>query len=205
LGYILFTGCRWCDLPKGPQRASGSSGHRWLQRWDIDGTPEKLKSGIPGIARNKGKGILAHLIVDAGGMPLSVFVPPANGDERKQVEPLPEQIHVKTGKPGRPPKKIAADKGYDAEEVRNYLRSKGILPRIPKRKNAGKRRGRPVKTDISRFQVERTFSWLQRKFRRLAVRRQKKSRCFYTFLLPAVIFIRFQKLVGYVHMLRQGL
>jgi len=182
-------------LPKGPQRASGSSGHRRLQRRHIDGTLEKLKSGIPSIARNKGfinrnyglfslgkgggdeaaygykgKRILARLIADADGMPLSALVTPANGDERKQVKPLPEQIHVKTGKPGRPPKKISVDKGYDAEEVRNYLKCKGILPRIPKRKNAGKKRGYPVKTDVSRFQVECTFSWLQRKFRRLAVR-----------------------------------
>jgi len=43
----------------------------------------------------KGKGILGRLIVDAGGMPLSVLVPPANSDERKQAGPL---IHVKDRK-----------------------------------------------------------------------------------------------------------
>jgi len=140
----------------------------------------------------KGKGILTHLIADANIMPLSILVTPANGDERKQVKPLPEQIHVKRGKPPKKPEKIAADKGYDAEEVRNYLRSKGILPRISVRKNARKRRGRPIKTDISRFQAERTFSWLRRKCCRLVIRWERKSHCFYTFL----IFIWFQKLVG---------
>jgi transposase len=26
--YILITGCRWCDLPRGPQWASKSAAHR---------------------------------------------------------------------------------------------------------------------------------------------------------------------------------
>jgi transposase len=31
--YVLITGCRWCDLPRGPQWASKSAAHWWLQRW----------------------------------------------------------------------------------------------------------------------------------------------------------------------------
>lgn len=37
---ILITGCRWCDLPRGPQWASKSSGHRRLKSWHDDGTLE---------------------------------------------------------------------------------------------------------------------------------------------------------------------
>ncbi len=65
----------------------------------------------------KGKGIVIHLLVDAEGMPMSAFSTPANGDERKQVAHLIETVEVKTGNPGRPPKKIkkiAGDKGYDS-------------------------------------------------------------------------------------------
>ena len=34
----LIPGCRWCDLPRGPQWASKSAAHRWRQRWQADGT-----------------------------------------------------------------------------------------------------------------------------------------------------------------------
>ena len=42
----------------------------------------------------KGKGILIHLIVDGEGMPLSAHTTAANGDERKQAEPLLEKIEA---------------------------------------------------------------------------------------------------------------
>ena len=54
LMYVLITGCRWCDVPKGEIWASKSSAHRWLQRWQIDGTLERLQARILGIASEKG-------------------------------------------------------------------------------------------------------------------------------------------------------
>ena len=168
--YILITGCRRCDLPRGSQRASKSSGHRHLQSWYLDGTLNKIRVKILGFAQNrgminwesgavdgsfssgkgggaevaygyKGKGVLIHLPVDAEGMPLSAVTTAANGDERKQVETLPERIEVRTGNPGRPPKKpkrLAGNKGYDSEELRNILRAGGIRPQIPRKRNAEK-------------------------------------------------------------------
>ncbi|MGX9728436.1 MAG: transposase [Candidatus Electronema sp. VV] len=97
-----------------------------------------------------------HLLVDADGMPLSACSAPENKDERKQVGPLLEMIAGKTGKPGRPPQKpqkIAADKGYDSDQMRDFLKSKGIRPQIPRKKNAGKRQGRPIIMKAPRFQV----------------------------------------------------
>jgi hypothetical protein len=44
--YILITGCRWCDLPRGDIWASKSSSHRWLKRWRSDGTFEYLQGRI---------------------------------------------------------------------------------------------------------------------------------------------------------------
>jgi hypothetical protein len=52
--YILLTGCRWCDLPKGPQGASKSSAHRWLRTWQQNGTLEKIKQRVLGLAHNEG-------------------------------------------------------------------------------------------------------------------------------------------------------
>ncbi len=44
--YILITGCRWCDLPQGQIWASKSATHRWLKRWQEDGTFEYLQARI---------------------------------------------------------------------------------------------------------------------------------------------------------------
>ena len=158
------------------------------------------KGGGEGVAHGyKGKGILIHLIVEQSGMPLSACTTPANGNEREQVEPLLDQIKVQTNKPGRPPKKpkkLAADKGYDKEELRQRLRERGIQPQIPKRKNAKKKAGRPPKMDAPRFQVERAFAWLQRKFRRLAVRWERLPHCFDGFLSLGIIYMWIQRLVG---------
>jgi transposase len=52
--YILITGCRWCDIPRGPQWASKSATHRWLQRWQADGTLAAMQARILGIADERG-------------------------------------------------------------------------------------------------------------------------------------------------------
>lgn len=158
------------------------------------------KGGGEGVGRGyKGKGILIHMIVDENGMPLAAKTTPANGNEKDEVEPLLDEIKVETGKPGRPPKKpkkLSADKGYDKEALREHLRQRGIQPQIPRRRNAKKRPGRPVVLNAPRFQVERAFSWLQRKFRRLVVRWERLPQCYDAFLLLGIIFMWIQRLVG---------
>jgi transposase len=52
--YVLITGCRWCDVPRGEQWGSKSSAHRWLKRWYEDGTLEKFKQRILALAEEKG-------------------------------------------------------------------------------------------------------------------------------------------------------
>ena len=52
--YILITGCRWCDVPRGRQWASKSATHRWLQRWQADGTLAAMQARILGIAEERG-------------------------------------------------------------------------------------------------------------------------------------------------------
>ena len=49
--YVLITGCRWCDLPNDAQVfAHRSSAHRWLMRWQDDGTFDRLCDGIRAMA-----------------------------------------------------------------------------------------------------------------------------------------------------------
>jgi transposase len=155
--YILITGCRRCDVPEGGQRASKSPAHRRLKRWEQEGISEHLKARISGIADEtgltnresgaadgsflpgkgggegvsygrKGKGILISSMVERNGMPMSCKVTPADADERSEVIPLPDSVHIKTGKAGRPRKRFrvsAGDKGYDSSELRKKPRKTG--------------------------------------------------------------------------------
>jgi hypothetical protein len=132
-------------------------------------------------------------------MPLSTRTTPANGGERAQVLPPLDGVHIRTGKRGRPrkwPKILAADKGYDAKDLRHRLRTRGIRPQIPKRIwKTKKSRGRPIKKDVPRYQVERTFAWFQRKYRRLVVRWERLAACFNAFLVIAVIHMWVHRLM----------
>jgi IS5 family transposase len=132
-------------------------------------------------------------------MPLSTRTTPANGDERAQVIPLLDALHVRTGQRGRPRKRlkvIAADKGYDAKDLRRRLRTRGIRPQIPKRRwKTKKLRGRPIKKNVPRYQVERTFAWFQRKYRRLVVRWERLAACFNAFLAIAMIHMWVHRLI----------
>jgi hypothetical protein len=95
------------------------------------------------------------------------------------------------------PKTLAADKGYDAGWLRKKLPTKGIRPQIKKRQIKGKKpKGRPIKEIVPRYQQERSFSWFQRKYRRLVVRWERLKVCFDAFLLLATSYIWFSKLVG---------
>ena len=49
--YVLITGCRWGARPRGPQWASKSAAHRWLQRWQVDGTLAARQAWILGACR----------------------------------------------------------------------------------------------------------------------------------------------------------
>lgn len=54
--YVLITGCRWCDLPDNRAIfASKSSSHRWLQRWQADGTLDKIERGMVAMADLSGQ------------------------------------------------------------------------------------------------------------------------------------------------------
>jgi IS5 family transposase len=148
----------------------------------------------------KGKGILIHSLTDATGMPLSTCTTPAKGDERAQVMPRLDALHIRTGQRGRPRKRfkvLAADQGYDAKDLRTRLRKRGIRPQIPTRVwKTQKPRGRPMKQDIPRSQAERTFAWFQRTYRRLAVRWERLAACFNAFLVIAMVHLWVHRLIA---------
>ena len=158
------------------------------------------KGGGEGVARGgTGKGVLIHRLTAGDGMPVAHRTTPANGDERAPVMPLLDAVKVRTGTRGRPRKRlnvIAPDKGYEATALRQKLRPRGIRAQIPKRVwKTKKNPGRPINKVVPRFQAERTFAWLQKKYRRLVVRWERIAACFNAFLAIAVIHIWSQRLI----------
>jgi len=152
------------------------------------------KGGGKGIAYGyKGKGVTIHLVVDAKGMPLSFSVTPSNGDERVEAKANIRRISIPSGKAGRPrtnPGIMSGDKGYDDKKLRTWLRRKGIKPEIPRRKWKSKApRGRPLTKAAPRYQVERSHAWLQRKFRRIAVRWERTPQFFESFVALGIAMI----------------
>src|SRR5215210_4831392 len=85
----------------------------------------------------KGKGMTTHLLVDGNGNPLSFEVTSANEDERKQVEKLIDSHMDKFQRLYELHQVIPileADKGYDAEELRDKLLKRRIYPFISRRR-----------------------------------------------------------------------
>lgn len=134
-------------------------------------------------------------------MPLAAITTPANASERDMVVPLMDAVIVKTGKPGRPRKRVkilVCDKGYDSNKIRAIVQLRGIRAQIPKRvwKNRNKPKGRPLLNTAPRYPVERTFAWYQRKYRRLATRWERIKACFDAFLALAFVHLWLGRLLG---------
>ncbi|CDN09851.1 COG3293: Transposase and inactivated derivatives [Richelia intracellularis] len=83
---------------------------------------------------------------------------------------------------------LAASKAYDSKDKRAALLRRGIKPQWPKRVwKTNNNKGRPIKISVPRFQQERCFPWVQKKYRRLVDRWERISACFDAFLSLATI------------------
>jgi len=94
---------------------------------------------------------------------------------------------------------LAADRGYDAYWLRDYLRARGIRHSIAQRKaSPGKRLRRRLRPNrallAGRWVVERTFAWLNA-FRRLSQRYERLGFIYEAFLHLAAIIICLRRLL----------
>lgn len=80
-------------------------------------------------------------------------------------------------------KHVIADKGYDSDDLRKFIRKRGAKPVIPSRKNRKKKRRYNKKIYKTRNRVERFFCRLK-DFRRVATRYDRHP---YTFM--AAVFL----------------
>lgn len=148
----------------------------------------------------KGKGVTTHLLTDGHGNPLDFEITSAKGDERQQVEKLLDKIEGFTCQRYLANELIPifeADKGYDAEELRDKLLKRKIFPFIPYRKIGAAKKAEKVICNLAkaRWKVERAIAWLQRKFRRLVVRWERRLTFWKGFLNLSFIFFWISKII----------
>jgi IS5 family transposase len=103
------------------------------------------------------------------------------------VDELPA-VRMASGRRRRRPRRLHADKGYDARGNRRVVRRRGIVPRIARRAvDFSERLGR------HRWKAERTIAWLLG-CRRLRVRYERSDARFYAFVLLACSLLSFHVL-----------
>lgn len=120
------------------------------------------------------------MLCDANGMPLRFLLSPGQASDISNAQTLLDQIRI-PGKLGRPRKRcrwLLADKGYDAEHLRQYCERYRMQPVIPLRTMKRKPKpGLPRLFDHPKYRHERMFSWLK-KSRRISTRYDKLARSF---------------------------
>src|SRR5579875_698567 len=197
--YVLSTGCQWAALPK--DLPPKSTVHDYFQRWDHDGTLDRLHHALyvqcreggrridpPGFdAGKKIKGKKRHLLVDTQGLLLHALVHAADLQDRDGG------VLVMSTLFGLHPflRKLYADGGYQGPEFQSALRRLcgQISLAIVKRCDAAK--GFLVLP--KRWIVERSIAWLNR-CRRLAKDWECLNRSALAFLRWASVRLMIRKL-----------
>ncbi|MEU7062904.1 IS5 family transposase [Streptomyces sp. NPDC046161] len=199
--YVLVSGCAWRALPP-CFGISKSTAHRRFLIWSRAGVWGRLHEGI--LHRLDDAGLLdlsrpvldsahveVHLIADRNGLPLSLGLSGANMHDSLGLEPhvrgIPP-IRSRRGPRRRRPGKLHADKGYDYDHLRRWLRKRGIRHPIARRGiESSQRLGR------HRWIVERAVSWLAG-CRRLHRRYERKAEHFLGFVGIATALICHRRL-----------
>ena len=131
------------------------------------------------------------MLTDGRGHPLQVIVTRGNRNECPVLGPLLGSAIRNLG--GRRPKRLAADKGYSADRIRDGLVRCGVQPAIPMRHNEHVQdRDRWGKFDARAYRqrnvVERCVGKLK-EFRRIATRYEKLAESFIAMVNVAVIVL----------------
>jgi transposase len=186
----------WDRILKTLQTKLDAQGAIDWEQWSLDGTIVRAhraaagaeKQGPDGAAEPSnhalgrsvgGFSTKAHLLSDGNGVPLDAPLTAGQTHASTQVEAVIEQIAIEraSGRIRRRPRRLAADRAYDAMRIRHFLRSRGIAPVIPPKRRTGKRkRGRPVSYDMvpyrQRSTIEQCVGWLK-ECRAIATRYEK--------------------------------
>ena len=121
-----------------------------------------------------------HARVDAKGRPVRLILSPGNDHDVTCTEALLDGLE--------PHAIVIADKGYDADRVRQHIRAQGAVPNIPNKSNRKKRYRWKKSIYRQRNHVERFFNKLKN-FRRIATRYDKLGATFFAFVQLASVRI----------------
>ena len=133
-----------------------------------------------------GKTTKRSVITETHGWPVFCLLFAGNCSDFKTALPTVERLSIL-------PQKLSADRGYDAQWLRNALRKRHIQSAIP-RKNSTNGRKRKRLTESAkaifknRWKVERGFAWLDG-FRRLVTRWEFYPQMHHAFISVAIICI----------------
>lgn len=205
--HVLWTGCQWKSIEKEWFNVSSSVLHERFQTWQRQGLFEKLyKKMVQYYAReckigwkwqsvdsmmsaaplggsktgknptDRGKsGSKVHLLVDKYGAPLAIFITGANEHDKWSADDL--IVHLVVKRPNSE-QHFCADKGYDYEDVHQFIGLHNYIEHIKHRRRRNEPKDEcPLPGEKTfparRWVVERTFSWLAKR-RSIAIRWCKK-------------------------------
>jgi transposase len=138
------------------------------------GPPEEPGDHALGRSRG-GFGTKLHLVCEGGGLPIVIEISPGQDHESVHLEAVMEAISVRSprGAPRKRPERLAGDKAYSADRIRQWLRHRRIEPVIAHRENEAGREG-PFDREAYRRRnlIERCIGWIKEK-RRIATRYEK--------------------------------
>lgn len=103
------------------------------------------------------------MMCDALGLPIKFILTPGKSSDFKQALPL---LHNET------PEYVLADKGYDSDEIINYIKKINAIAVIPPRSNRLVKRDYDKVIYKERNLIERLFNRLKQ-FRKIATRFEK--------------------------------
>ena len=131
------------------------------------------------------------MLSDRAGLPLTVGISAANTHDSHALRPLVNAlppIRSRRGPRRGKPAKLHADKAYDIPALRDWLRQRGIIPRI-----ARKGIESVEKLGKHRWVIERSIAWLTG-YRRLTIRYERKASHYLAFLTLAATITCYKKL-----------
>lgn len=137
------------------------------------------------------------MVTDGHGTPLSIEVTAGQVHESTRFESVVGQavallIGRRRKKNGRrhKPKKLAGDKGYSVQRIRNWLAVNCIQPVIPHKSNEQARHAAAIKFDRKAYRgrsvAEQCVGWLK-EYRRIGTRFEKLAVNFHGMLQLAMI------------------
>lgn len=190
LAAIVFVATSGCS-PRRTWRPRQAGLVRLCDRLGEHAGPEKGDLTGPNPVDRGKYGSKIHLITERTGLPLSAGISGANLHDSQALIPLVKgvpPIRSRRGPRRRGPGKLHADKGYDYNHLRRWLRGHGIKHRIA-------RKGIESSTRLGRHRrtIERTMSWLAG-CRRLHRRYERKAEHFLAFTSIACTLICYRRL-----------